>query len=242
MTTFRYLCSAILLSSLSFSSHAAITCTWAGGGGSVANLPGSGVNNQCSMNGVSGSAASVNWLSDDRKLTYIGGDDYGSYSNTRTPGSPFGLWDQYYGQDSTIGSFYMHGDGSGDAYSDYDWYENQSIFDVTFSVNSTSNLLLDGSLSTYGLWGGGAEPYVSLYEDGQRIYHFSGWNEYQSFEHIQFLSTGKEYRLLLHTNVWPVTDAQWDFEAAVVTAVPVPAAAWLFGSAIIGLAGIKRKA
>ena len=43
-------------------------------------------------------------------------------------------------------------------------------------------------------------------------------------------------------NVWP-TDlaAQGNIQITNVSAVPVPAAAWLFGSALIGLVGINRK-
>jgi hypothetical protein len=43
-------------------------------------------------------------------------------------------------------------------------------------------------------------------------------------------------------NLWNVDSSQWDTEEVAVPAVPVPAAVWLFGTALIGLAGLgKRK-
>ena len=52
----------------------------------------------------------------------------------------------------------------------------------------------------------------------------------------------------LSGNGFDVTDATWSFSSQsltsysmTVTAVPVPAAVWLFGSGLIGLAGIARR-
>lgn len=45
--------------------------------------------------------------------------------------------------------------------------------------------------------------------------------------------------IVLGQEVFSVVDSQWDYSLA--SEVPVPAAAWLFGSALIGLLGIKRK-
>ncbi|WP_101756791.1 VPLPA-CTERM sorting domain-containing protein [Oceanicoccus sp. KOV_DT_Chl] len=40
----------------------------------------------------------------------------------------------------------------------------------------------------------------------------------------------------------PITEQQWiETHSVTLSAIPVPAAAWFFGSALIGLAGIKRK-
>ncbi|MCX2983386.1 VPLPA-CTERM sorting domain-containing protein [Halieaceae bacterium IMCC14734] len=51
-----------------------------------------------------------------------------------------------------------------------------------------------------------------------------------------FMSSGEQWRDVKAANLW-----MWAVQSGDVSNVPIPAAAWLFGSALIGLGALKRK-
>lgn len=113
---------------------------------------------------------------------------------------------------------------------------------VTFSFEVLSNTLVSGySVQAF------ISDFTSDFGYNETTSYDITSTGFHSFDHVISSDPGVNgvsqwgFRVV-GPNVWG-TDvaAQGNIQIAHVNAVPVPAAAWLFGSALIGLVGIKRK-
>ncbi len=126
--------------------------------------------------------------------------------------------------------------GSGGAYGDY----VDASFEVEFTVTEDTSFLLDLSFTSDFMGIG----YLRLSE-GEQIHfekeNYEAW-PVNTFTHQGTLLAGQTYNLEVYTGT---DDTSWNEEAIdfnlQLTQVPVPAAAWLFSSALMGLVGFKRK-
>lgn len=87
-----------------------------------------------------------------------------------------------------------------------------------------SSVLLDGVTPT-DLWGGGAsvgKAPIGIQPNGLEMY-------------IHFGNIGS------NNTVLPYISANFDLQGPVVSAVPIPAAAWLFGPALAGFIGLRKR-
>ena len=170
----------------------------------------------------------LEWLD----LTYTSGRSYGEISSKFDAGDEFEGW-RYATENEIVGLFDSVG-GDSDYYYSYWNQENNGLFDV---------------LAPY--WGDlQAEelPSVEIGEGGSRFFYDG------LFTNGTLVSTGELYDgessggahsdfVQINSSSQDHNFASWQMGSALVrsSVVPVPAAAWLFGSALIGLAGIKRK-
>jgi len=190
--------------------------------------------------------ADIVYQSDDRYINHGVGGTF----NPTTPYASFvdNWWANEAGafQNSNMDATSMS--GSGWTYAGFDaanyGADATSVFSTTFGVDELTNFSLNGSLDT-GLLGG--YMFVSLVEDGNKIFSFDSWNVMAgginpfSFNG-QFL-VGSNYQLILSsyaddTNYY---NEKWTFGLNTVSAVPVPAAVWLFGSGLLTLVGFSRR-
>lgn len=195
---------------------------------------------------VSSASADIVYQSDDRYIDHgIGG--------TFTPTAPYADFvDDWWAfeagafQNSSMSATSMS--GSGWTYAGFDALnygaDGTSVFSTSFGVDELTDFSLSGSLDT-GFYGG--YMYVTLTEDGTEIFTLNSYD--LSIDGInpfaydgQFL-VGSEYQLILSsyaddTNYY---DEKWTFELNTVSAVPVPAAIWLFGSGLLTLIGFSRR-
>lgn len=111
----------------------------------------------------------------------------------------------------------------------------------SFDISFDATVMVSSYFVEYELASGGA-PIFSVEGDGVLSTGNVG-NGYQTERQfnnspLKFLA-GEAYTFFLEE---PILDGQSFIMGNIkASAVPVPAAAWLFGSALIGLAGIKRK-
>jgi hypothetical protein len=156
---------------------------------------------------------------------------------------------------SEITSEYMSGNGWGYA-SELEESRHSSIFEVYFSVTSSQLLTVTGSLFASGSgWNGdgvyfgfvGPDEFDSFYGvvqgDASSLEGDLDWDVYAvgSYQLVEnFFLTPGDYRFYFKTSDWQ-SSASWSFNAAFIPAVPIPAAAWLMGSSMIGLLGLKRR-
>jgi hypothetical protein len=194
-------------------------------------------------------AASVTWLADDRDLYVLSnfGEDYASsdfgattWDNTISAGNA------YASQNTTIGTTSVFG-GTGEVYMDgVTDSASLSDFDVTFRVaGGGTTLVLTGDYGGYGEFGtpGGSVSF-RLTQGGTLIYQSSD----DVIDYSGFLADG-DYRILAYAIISGAGfnaggsgfDFTGEFGTSAVTFVPVPAAVWLFGSALVGLGWMRRR-
>lgn len=176
-----------------------------------------------------------------------------TYLGTVTPSSPFAdfnssNWAFEAGafQTSQLTSGTMSGTGS--TYAGYDAMnygaEATSVFDVTFTVDQTSHFVLGGYIDVTGL----SQVTVNLLENGVNIFSLSAydpavlWYEQSPFEFSSIFSEGNSYQLVLYSHTYDSEyyDETWSFDVQ-VSAVPLPAAAWLFIAGLVSIAGVARQ-
>jgi len=171
-------------------------------------------------------------IADNRYVQTQGGDGDGDgspeyYNNVATPtATSCGIdcvnirdW-TVPGLDSTFWAFgglifTMDIDGYGYGYSDYDWAERKSVFDVTFQMIGNgpdgqgwyyTNMDLSGALGGYtGYYGGGVNTRVALYEgtttDTTPIFEHTDYTDYYynggDFDTTIVLTPETPYRLVV---------------------------------------------
>lgn len=208
-------------------------------------------------------AAAV-WI-EDRRLVSSDGTDGGS---SQSPGTLFESWNatgntSAYDQDSSVSSTGFSATGKATAWvvsSDNDFANGYgtSMFDMTFTLANSAILSVDGSVTGPNNEPFRSKTYFKIYsgdsvDPADVIFSTATDDPSNSLRVIdldQQLSAGT-YRIV--ARVSPSTADAPTIEqgyreietfynvTGTFTAVPVPAAAWLFGSALIGLASIKRK-
>ncbi len=202
-----------------------------------------GVSLLCAMSSVS---ADIVYQSDDRYIDHgIGG--------TFTPTTPYADFDVEWWafeagafQNSSMNANSMS--GSGWTYAGFDAFDYgadaTSVFSVSFGVDELSDFSFSGYLDT-GFYGG--EMYVTLTENGTEIFTFDNYDFTSTginpfYFDGQFL-VGNEYQLILssYADNTDYYNERWSFELNTVSAVPVPAAIWLFGSGLLTLIGFSRR-
>ena len=148
-------------------------------------------------------------------------------------------------QSSALTSSSMSGTGS--TYAGYDAMlygaHGISVFSVTFGVDTLSDFSLDGSLDTNWY---DSSLYVSLLENGNEIFgldaQYAANPGLNPFNFAGQFTVGNTYELVLLSSSFDSDyyDEEWQFNLT-TSPVPVPAAAWLFGSGLLGLASIARR-
>lgn len=207
-------------------------------------------------------------LTGDNRYFYEAGQDINdqSYTINSNPDTDYSYWGQ---QDSSISTNAFYVNEEVHAYNEfiYDYesfyprYVQRSLFEFTFTVISETVLNFSGSLiasdpegQNYGT------ATLNLYKNGQSIFSASSNDGIfldgplvASGVFSDILDTG-DYRLSIYAESYAAAGTAGMFidgtfsdvvidppEEPVGPPVPVPAAAWLFGSALIGLAGFKRR-
>lgn len=196
--------------------------------------------------GVTNANSAIVYQSDDRYINH-------SLGGTYTPVSPYATfnddWWAYEAgafQNTSVTSSTMSGSGSTYAGYDAQFYgaEATSVFSITFSVDQLTDFSLTGNLDTD--WWGGSDLYVSLKENGTEIFGIGIWDLFDTginpFSFDGQFATGNTYQLSLGSYSY---DSNYYFEAwdfnLTTSPVPVPAAAWLFASGLLGLIGIAKR-
>jgi len=202
----------------------------------------------CVMGFSSQVFAAIIYTDDSRRVENAGGDgEGGSYSDTILPNAPYADMNVS-GQTSALGGNGFSASGSGWAYSDFGWGSSWSYFDVSFTLTTESEFTLTGLLTgedyNYGSGDASIELFdISgdnlLYSNSVSAYGFGYEEAVLNFDSI--LSAG-DYRILVSAEPYFQDAASsYRINATVVSAVPVPAAVWLFGSGLIGLIAMARR-
>jgi len=185
-------------------------------------------------------AAAVALLEDNRFTRF----NNNSVITTQTPPAPFEDWISSR-QTSSVSPTSFSGSGNGDAFSEIGFFINDSVFDVTFGVSQMADILFTGTLfgddGDFGI--GQATASLFMVDGGSQTTLFTqtgGGGTFGGssldFSYSATLAAGV-YRLVLETDLVPsFATASWEFEAQ-FTPIPIPAAAWLLGSALTVLAG-----
>jgi hypothetical protein len=147
------------------------------------------------------------------------------------------------------GELGFYAQGSVQGYTDGDYSETESsVFDVTLLMDQDMNLALTSTFFREA--GTDSSLRVTLYGDGGSIlYNFPpAFSSAESDVFNYLLEAGKEYRIWVSAYASPDEYSKNNLAAGydvvgtlTATAVPVPAAAWLFGSALVGLGWMRRK-
>lgn len=195
------------------------------------------------------SAANVNYTQ-DRRYTFSSSNNGAGTSSSATthPSAPYADM-TVPGQTSKLGPNGFSASGSGSAYSNYASSRLESGFDISFSVANSTTLTLSGMLDGYDTLYGSGDASIFLYRGdnllpANQLYgnsvqaHFG--RQSADISYSALLSAG-EYRLVATANPYYQQASSGFNVNASFTPVPVPAAAWLFGSGLLGLIGMKGK-
>ena len=189
-------------------------------------------------------ASAVTLIDDDRNV-FIANDDG---TTVLEPASPFAMWN-ISSHSSTVTPDRFFGVGSGNGDSDFFFSITESTFDITFSVAVNTLLDLGGALSgedgTFGFGEATVRLFAGATTADSLVFSASGGSgNFVPFNFLDTLDPGM-YRLILQTNITPGgfgTIAEWSFDANFTAMpVPLPAAGWLFGVAVLGLIRKKRR-
>lgn len=197
------------------------------------------------------SAATVNYTQDRRYTNSSGSDGAGNgYNNTTYPSAPYADM-AVPGQTSRLGPDGFTASGSGASYSDYANSLSISVFDISFSVAGSTSITLSGLLEGQDYLYGSGDASVYLYQGdnilpanqlyGNSVQASSGFQS-ADIAYSAILSAG-EYRLVARADPqYMQASSSFNLDAS-LTPVPVPAAAWLLGSGLLGLvgAGLRRR-
>lgn len=187
-------------------------------------------------------ASGVTLLEDARRATIS--DDSGT--TTFMPPEPFAFWSSSLQTSRVLPAEFL-GIGSGSGESDLSVTLTESIFDVTFSVDMATDILLEGTLTGQDGSFGFGQATVQLLAvddtDSDLIYANSGGSgNFVTFLFGTTLAAG-DYQLLLRTMITPGgfgTAAEWTFRANFAPLpVPLPAGLWLFAAALAGLGSVR---
>jgi len=202
------------------------------------------------------SAATVTYTQ-DRRSVWVGGNLSGSkYIYPSTPYADMSTVSGYYAplQNSSLGADGFTAFGSGDA--DYPsspygdgWYRSESVFDITFSVANGTTMTLSGELFGMNMMYGVGHASIFLYRGDNQLSEnllyqsiMDSWGGPQtSAIDYSALLRGGQYRLIATANPYPQDSHSSYSLTASFTPVPVPAAAWLLGSGLLGLLGFMKK-
>jgi len=200
-------------------------------------------------------AASVNWLSDSRYLdvlSNLGADSASPEFGTTTWDTTISAGNAYATQNSTIDTSSQFG-GVGEVFFDgVTDFHSASLLDVDFRVEGGgTTLVLAGSYGGYG---------ATLEEDGFSTPGGSVSFELKQGDTVIYQAAGGvidysdsladgDYSIRINASVggagfnWGGADFDYsgEFGTSEVAFVPIPAAAWLFGSALAGLGWLRRK-
>lgn len=151
---------------------------------------------------------------------------------------------------------FVVGSSNGQDYFDFQYDGDAERYSTSFTYGSVDVEITDASAQVYlsgSIWRDKAfrTGTVRVYEltgNGQeQIYYFGHTGAGTAdFLYEDLLGPGN-YRFEFRAGLGPffnnIHRGSWNYNMSLreVAVVPVPAAAWLFGSALIGLAGIKRK-
>lgn len=124
-------------------------------------------------------------------------------------------------------------------------FSNVSLMAVSIPVtfdSITSNLVMDGAGANPFATGGivllsSGSPNILAYQSGPQI-AYCGVNALEQCGSGLLGAFGMNLNMVIDNTPSGTLDGNLYFSTS---EVPIPAAAWLFGSALIGLAGIKRK-
>ena len=198
-------------------------------------------------------AATFNYTADNRYVNSRASDPQGYSNVTWYPSTPYADWSRP-DQTSSLNLRSFSASGNGDLYSDYDvLYVTKSYFDISFNLDTYSELKLFGSLWGDIQNGGYGNASIYLYDDLGTVLYSNAVSTTESSGAVEssilysaILNPG-DYRILA------TADPKWanccfqEFSyssyslQATLTSVPLPAAVWLFGSGLIGLIGIARR-
>ena len=168
----------------------------------------------------------------------------GAWSEVLRPDTPFSDWDGT-SQASSMGANGFTANGSGDAFDQYPqgWSISSSIFDINFSLTTDTDLELTGFMDSWDGWNDSVIGYVSLYDGTGNVLYNQSVSSFNSFENILFSSLlgAGDYRFIAASDpFFTASGSSYDVQVS-LTSVPVPAAVWLFGSGLIGLAGFAKR-
>ncbi|VAX09398.1 hypothetical protein MNBD_GAMMA25-956 [hydrothermal vent metagenome] len=201
----------------------------------------------CALGASSQAFAAVMYLGDNRRVESDGDDGSGYYGSVATPDAAFADFSTY-GQTSSLGMTSFTASGSGSAYSDFGWSSTWSYFDVSFNLSTASQFTLTGNLYGEDILYGSGDASISLYSGtsavaANLIYSDSVAASYGIEEKIlsfNSLLTAGDYRIVVAAEPY-FQEAYSSYGVQVdISAVPVPAAVWLFGSGLIGLIGVAK--
>lgn len=201
------------------------------------------------------SAATINYTQDRRSAVGIFYDGFTFDSIAGYPSAPY-VDMTVYGQTSSLGTNGFSVTGAGFTTSTRNrWSDLVSVFDISFSVANGTTMALSGMLEGRDISYGYGNASIFLYKGDNRLTanqlygsSVSAHGGYGSvgISYRTLLSAG-EYRLVATANpglqgtssLFNIAESNFNFNASLT--VPVPAAAWLFGSGLLGLIAVSAK-